>query len=69
MLSAPDQAGIEQMLKDNDAMVNQQFLDALSGLVAQMDAQPDNPEAKAMGGKLSEIYKVALKYSMKKNMG
>jgi hypothetical protein len=69
MLSAPDQAGIEHMLKDNDAMVNQQFLDALSGLVAQMDAQPDNPEAKAMGGKLSEIYKVALKYSMKKNMG
>lgn len=69
MLSAPDQAGIEQMLKDNDAMVNQQFLDALSGLVAQMESQPDNPEAKAMGEKLSGIYKVALKYSMKKNMG
>jgi thioredoxin-like negative regulator of GroEL len=69
LLQAPDDAGVEQMLKDNDAMVNQQFLEALSGLVAQMEAQTDNPEAKLMGEKLSEIYRVALKYSMKKNMG
>jgi hypothetical protein len=69
LIQAPDDAGIEKMLADNDAMVNQQFLDALSGLVAQMESQPDNPEAKAMGEKLSEVYKVALKYSMKKNMG
>lgn len=70
LLQAPDDAGIEQMLKQNDAMVNQQFLEALSGLVAQMESQGDgNPEAKAMGEKLSEVYKVALKYSMKKNMG
>jgi hypothetical protein len=33
-----------------------------------MESQPDNPEAKAMGEKLSEIYKIALKLSMKKNM-
>jgi hypothetical protein len=69
LLQAPDDATLEAMLKQNDAMVNQQFLDSLSGLVAQMESQGDNPEAKAMGEKLGEVYKVALKYSMKKNMG
>jgi hypothetical protein len=70
LLQAPDDAAMEQMLKQNDAMVNQQFLEALSGLVAQMESQGGgNPEAKAMGEKLGEVYKVALKYSMKKNMG
>jgi hypothetical protein len=69
LLQAPDDAALESMLKENDAMVNQQFLDALSGLVSQMESQGDNPEAKAMGEKLGEVYKVALKYSMKKNMG
>ena len=69
LLLAPDKAGIEKMLTENDAIVNQQFVDALSGLVAQMESQGDNPEAKAMAEKLSEIYKIALKYSMKKNMG
>jgi hypothetical protein len=70
LMQAPDDDGIEQMLKQNDAMVNQQFLEALSGLVAQMESQGGgNPEAKAMGEKLGEVYKIALKYSMKKNMG
>ncbi len=69
LLQAPDEVGLEKMLTDNDAMVNQQFVDALSGLVAQMESQPDNPEAKAMGEKLTEIYRVALKRVMKKNMG
>ncbi len=69
LIQAPDDATLEAMLKQNDAMVNQQFLDSLSGLVAQMESQGDNPEAKAMGEKLGEVYKVALKYSMKKNMG
>jgi thioredoxin-like negative regulator of GroEL len=70
LLQAPDDATLEAMLKENDAMVNQQFLEALSGLVTQMESQGGgNPEAKAMGEKLGEVYKVALKYSMKKNMG
>lgn len=68
LLQVPDDAGVEQMLKENDEMVTQQFVDALSGLVAQMESQPDNPEAKDMAEKLTEIYKVALKYVMKKNM-
>lgn len=69
LIQAPDDAAIEMMLADNDAMVNQQFVDALSGLAAQMESQGDNPEAKVMGEKLAQVYKVALKYSMRKNMG
>jgi len=70
LLQAPDDAALEKMLTDNDAIVNQQFVDALSGLVAQIESQgAENPEAKAMAEKLSEIYKVALKRVMKKNMG
>jgi hypothetical protein len=68
LLTAPDEASLDKMLNDNDAMVNQQFVDALSGLVTQMESQPDNPEAKEMGAKLTEIYRVALKRVMKKNM-
>ncbi len=68
LLQAPDEAVLDQMLTENDAMVNQQFVDALSGLVTQMESQPDNPEAKDMAEKLTEIYRVALKRVMKKNM-
>jgi hypothetical protein len=70
LLQAPDDAALEKMLDENDAIVNQRFVEALSGLVAQIESQGDeNPEAKAVSGKLSEIYKVALKRVMKKNMG
>jgi hypothetical protein len=67
LIQAPDEAVMEKMLVENDAMINDQFIEALSGLVAQMDAQ-DNPEAKALGERLGEVYKIALKYSMKKQM-
>ena len=71
LLDAPDDAATEKMLKENDALVNDQFLEALSGLVSQMDAQggQGNAEAKAIGEKLGNVYKIALKYSMKKKMG
>jgi hypothetical protein len=67
LIEAPDDGAIEAMLKANDAIVNEQFIEALSGLVAQMDAQ-DNAEAKALGEKLGQVYKLALKYSMKKKI-
>lgn len=67
LIQLPDDAAVEKALADNDAMINNQFVEALSGLVAQMDAQ-DNPEAKALGERLGEVYKIALKYSMKKQM-
>lgn len=69
LIQLPDTAAIEAALMQNEAMLSQQLLDTLSGLVTQMESQADNPEAKAMGERLSEVYKIALKLSMKKNMG
>ena len=70
LLDAPDETSLEKMLEDNQALVNDQFMEALIGLVAQVDAAAGqgNTEAKALGEKLNNIYKTALKYSMKKNM-
>jgi hypothetical protein len=69
LIQLPDMNTMEEALNQNTQMVTQQLLDTLSGLVTQMESQPENPEAKAMGEKISEVYKVALKVSMKKNMG
>jgi hypothetical protein len=71
LLDAPDQAGIEKMLTDNEKMVNDTFMETLNGLVAQVDTQTGqgNAEAKALAEKMGLIYKTALKFSMKKNIG
>jgi len=71
LIQAPDDATVEQMLAENDAAINDQFLEALSGLVTQMDAQAEqgNTEAQPIAQRLSEVFKIALKYSMKKKMG
>jgi hypothetical protein len=70
LLDAPDDAAIEKMLGDNAASINEAFMEALNGLVGQVDAaaQQGNPEAQALSQKLSQVYKVAIKFSMKKNM-
>ena len=70
LLDAPDDAAVEQMLEANKAMVNDQFMQALIGLVGQVDqaAEQGNPEAKALGEKINALYKTALKFSMKQNM-
>jgi hypothetical protein len=70
LLDAPDDASLDQMLADNSSLINDQFLEALIGLVGQVDqaAEQGNPEAKALSEKLSKVYKSALKFSMKKNI-
>jgi hypothetical protein len=70
LLDLPDQASLEKMLEDNKALINDQFMQALIGLVAQVDqaAEQGNPEAKALGEKINAIYKTALKFSMKQNL-
>ena len=70
LLDAPDDASLEKMMTDNADMINDQFMEALIGLVAQVDqaSEQGNPEAKSLGEKLSKVYKTALKFSMKKNM-
>jgi hypothetical protein len=71
LLDAPDQATLENMLEANEPMINDEFMGALVGLVAQVDqaAEQGNPEAKALSDKLSNVYKTSMKFSMKKNMG
>ncbi len=70
LLDAPDEAAIEKMLAANQALVNDAFMQALNGLVAQVDAQSaqGGAEAKALAQKLQTVYKTALKFSMKKKM-
>jgi hypothetical protein len=71
LLDAPDDATLNQMMDANADLINDQFMEALIGLVAQVDqaSEQGNTEAKALGEKLSKVYKTALKYSMKKNIG
>jgi hypothetical protein len=71
LLDAPDDATLNQMLESNKDLLNDQFMEALVGLVAQVDqaAEQGNPEAKSLSEKLSKIYKTALKYSMQRNLG
>ena len=70
LLDAPDEAGVEKMLAANEAMINDAFMEALNGLVAQLDAQAQEggAEAKNVAKKLQMVYKAALKFSMKKKM-
>ena len=70
LLDAPDQASLEKMLEENKGAINDQFMQALIGLVAQVDqaAEQGNPEAKALSEKINTVYKTALKYSMKQNL-
>jgi hypothetical protein len=48
-------------------------MSTLSGLMAQLNAQGQNgqggQQAKEVAAKLESVYKTALKFSMKKNMG
>ena len=71
LLDAPDDATLEQMLDANKDLLNDQFMEALIGLVAQVDqaSEQGNPEAQALAEKLSKVYKTALKYSMQRNLG
>jgi len=71
LLDVPDDATLNSMLDANKDLLNDQFMEALIGLVAQVDqaSEQGNPEAKALSEKLGKVYKTALKYSMKRNIG
>lgn len=70
LLDASDEAGIEKMLAANENLINDAFMQALNGLVAQIDAQAEQggAEAKTLAQKLQLVYKTALKFSMKKKL-
>ncbi len=57
LLDTPDDASMEKMLAANEKMVNESFMEALSGLVSQVDSQASqgNAEAKALAEQLGGI--------------
>jgi hypothetical protein len=71
LLDTPDEASLTKMLEGNKDLINDQFMEALIGLVGQVEqaAEQGNPEATSLSEKLSKVYKASLKYSMQKNMG
>lgn len=74
LLEAPDDAALEKMLAENSEMVNEDLMNTLGGLMAQLEAQGGQPgqggeQARELTEKLEAVYKMALKFSMKKKMG
>jgi hypothetical protein len=74
LLEAPDDAALEKMLAENGEMVNEDLMNTLGGLMAQLEAQGGQPgqggeQARELTEKLDAVYKMALKFSMKKKMG
>jgi hypothetical protein len=73
LLEAPDDAAIEKMMGENEDKIDDNLMNTLSGLMAQLEAQGQagqgGAQAKELIEKLESVYKVALKFSMKKNMG
>ena len=64
---------VEKMLTENSDKVNEDFMSTLGGLMSQLEAQGQSgqggEQARALTEKLESVYKVALKFTMKKNMG
>ena len=74
LLEAPDNPAMEKMLTENEEMVNEDLMNTLGGLMAQLEAQGQQTgqggeQAKELTEKLEALYKLALKFSMKKQMG
>jgi hypothetical protein len=74
LLEASDNAAIEKMMSENADMINEDLMNTLGGLMAQLEAQGQQAgqggaQARELTEKLEAVYKVALKFSMKKNMG
>ncbi len=69
LLEAPDELAMEQMLAANEAMLSEELGGMIAGLMNQMEQQQaENPEAAALLPKLEEVYRMVLKFQMKKNM-
>jgi len=73
LLEAPDDATVEKMMSENEEKINEDFMNTLGGLMAQLEAQGQagqgGEQAIELTKKLESVYKVALKFSMKKNLG
>ncbi|RME88293.1 MAG: hypothetical protein D6770_07280 [Anaerolineae bacterium] len=72
LLAAPDADAMEKVLQENETLINERFVQALGGLVAQMDAQVQagdgSEEEKTLLEQAQRAYRAALRFSMKKQM-
>lgn len=69
LVDAPDEATMEKILVENEAMISDELGGMIGSLMGQMEQQAGNPEAAALLPRLEAVYRVVLKYQMKKNMG
>lgn len=70
LVDAPNETAMEQLLAANEAMVSDELGGMIGSLMGQMEQQQaENPEAAALLGRLEAVYRVVLKFQMKKNMG
>ncbi|NOZ00007.1 MAG: hypothetical protein GXP40_12540 [Chloroflexi bacterium] len=71
LLEAPDDAAVEKMLQEHEQEITPEFMQTLSGIVAQSEAQSGelSPKDQAMFERIQAVYRAALKFSMKKNLG
>jgi len=65
LIQAPDDSSLNTILDDATEVINEEFVQFLSGLTNQIESQGNQPEA---AKRLKEIYKIVLQRSMKKNM-
>jgi hypothetical protein len=71
LLDTPDTHNIERLLEEHGEEITPHFMELLSGLVAQMEAkgEAEQSEDKAVAERLRTVYRLALRFSMKKQMG
>jgi phosphoribosyl-ATP pyrophosphohydrolase len=72
LLDAPDEAAVQKLLEENEEMLTPAFIDALNGLMMQVESRQDQADPEAEAAALTEhlqtVYRAALKYSMRKNL-
>lgn len=65
LLQAPDDKALEESLNEVKDLINDDFLQFLNGLVNQLETQNEQPEVLQ---RLKEINRIALRFSMQKNL-
>lgn len=65
LLEAPDEGAIRDILNERSDEITPEFLDALSNVVAQVQASSDQELAE----QIKKIHRIALRFSMARNLG
>ncbi|HEY60859.1 MAG TPA: hypothetical protein G4N92_09305 [Anaerolineae bacterium] len=66
LLSSKDESELQKSLSENKEMITPEFIQLLNGIMMQSEKQDQDVEGKK---KLKEVYRAALRLSMKANLG